>query len=79
MEPKPGIPPSAGSLERLIETIRRSRPDGILTASYYGKREEEFLSQKTGIKVIVIPHDVGATPQARDWFSFMDQVLASLQ
>jgi zinc/manganese transport system substrate-binding protein len=79
VEPKPGIPPSAGSLERLIETIRRSRPDGILTASYYGKREEEFLSQKTGIKVIVIPHDVGATPQARDWFSFMDQVLASLQ
>jgi zinc/manganese transport system substrate-binding protein len=79
VEPKPGIPPSAGYLERLIETIRQTKPDGILTTPYYGSREEEFLAQKTGIKVIVVPHDVGATAGAKDWFSLMDQVLSSLQ
>jgi zinc/manganese transport system substrate-binding protein len=79
VEPKPGIPPSAGYIERLIETIRQTRPDGILTTPYYGSREEEFLSRKTGIKVRVISHDVGATAGAKDWFSFMDQVLASLR
>jgi zinc/manganese transport system substrate-binding protein len=79
MEPKPGIPPSAGHLERLIETIRQTRPNGILTTTYFGRREEDFLSRETGIKVVVVPHDVGATVGTKDWFSLMDQVLSSLQ
>jgi zinc/manganese transport system substrate-binding protein len=78
VEPKPGIPPSAGYIERLIETIRASRPDGILTTPIYGRKEVDFLAQKTGVRGIVIPHDVGATPGANDWFSFMDQTLSAL-
>ena len=78
VEPKPGIPPSAGYIERLIETIKETRPDGILLTPYYGRREADFLTQKTGVRGIVVPHDVGATPGANDWFSFMDQALSAL-
>ena len=78
VEPKPGIPPSAGYIERLIETIKETRPDGILLTPYYGRREADFLTQKTGVRSIVVPHDVGATPGAKDWFSFMDQTLSEL-
>jgi zinc/manganese transport system substrate-binding protein len=78
VEPKPGIPPSAGYIEHLIETIRESRPNGILTTPIYGRKEVDFLAQKTGVRGIVIPHDVGATPGAKDWFSFMDQALSAL-
>ncbi len=55
------------------------KPDAILTTSYYGTREVTFLSQKSGVKYIVVPHDVGATPACKDWFSLMDQVLAALK
>jgi zinc/manganese transport system substrate-binding protein len=78
VEPKPGIPPSAGYIERLIETIRQSRPNGILTTPIYGRKEVDFLTQKTGVRGIVIPNDVGAVPGAKDWFSFMDQTLSAL-
>ena len=78
VEPKPGIPPSAGYIERLIETIRQSRPNGILTTPIYGRKEVDFLAEKTGVRGIIIPHDVGATPGAKDWFSFMDQTLSEL-
>jgi zinc/manganese transport system substrate-binding protein len=78
VEPKPGIPPSAGYIERLIETIRETRPDGILLTPYYGRRETDFLTQKTGVRSIVIPHDVVSTPGAKDWFSFMDEALSAL-
>jgi len=27
----------------------------------------------------VVPHDVGAAPASKDWFSLMDQVLAVLE
>jgi zinc/manganese transport system substrate-binding protein len=79
VEPKPGIPPSAGWVERIIELAKRMKPDAILTTSYYGTREVTFFSQKSGVKYIVVPHDVGATPACKDWFSLMDQVLAALE
>jgi zinc/manganese transport system substrate-binding protein len=79
VEPKPGIPPSAGWVERIIELAKRTKPEAILTTSYYGTREVTFLSQKSGVRYIVVPHDVGATPACKDWFSLMDQVLAALK
>ena len=79
VEPKPGIPPSAGWVERIIELAKRMKPDAILTTAYYGTREVTFLSQKSGVKYIVVPHDVGATPACKDWFSLMDQDLAALK
>jgi len=79
VEPKPGIPPAAGWVERIIELAKRMKPDAILTTSYYGTREVTFLSQKSRVKYVVVPHDVGATPTCKDWFSLMDQVLATLE
>ncbi len=79
VEPKPGIPPSAGWVEKMIELAKRMKPDAILTTPYYGTREVTFLSQKSGVKYIVVPHDVGATPACKDWFSLMDQILAALK
>jgi len=79
VEPKPGIPPSAGYLENLIESIKRTKPDGILTTPNYGRKEIALLSGKTGVKAIVVPSDVGAGAGTGDWFSFMDTVLSSLK
>jgi zinc/manganese transport system substrate-binding protein len=78
VEPKPGIPPSASYIEHLIETIRGSRPNGILTTPIYGRKEVDFLAEKTGVRGIIIPHDVGATQGANDWFSFMDLTLSAI-
>jgi zinc/manganese transport system substrate-binding protein len=79
IEEKPGIPPSAAYVEKILDLIRQTKPDGIITTGYYEKKAPEYLSQKTGVKVIVLPHDVGSTPQAKDWFSLMDQVLEPLK
>jgi zinc/manganese transport system substrate-binding protein len=78
VEPKPGIPPSAGYLSDLVELIKRSKPDAILATEANGKRESEALGQKTGTKVVILPNDVG-NPGASDWFSLMDTVIKSLQ
>ncbi|MBI5185758.1 MAG: zinc ABC transporter substrate-binding protein [Nitrospinae bacterium] len=76
VEQKPGIPPSAAHIEGLIEDMKANKPDGILTTAFYGKKEAESISSKTGIKVIVLPADVGSEKGTGDWFAFMDQVLA---
>ena len=79
VEPKPGIPPSAAHVEGLIAGMKGSKPDGILSTSYYGKKESESIGEKTGVKVILLPGDVGSLPGADDWFAFMDMVLAALR
>ena len=79
IESMPGIPPSSAHIERLIGEINRIKPDGLLTTAYYGKRETEFLSQKTGVKVVVAPHDVGCREDVKDWFALMDKVIESLK
>jgi zinc/manganese transport system substrate-binding protein len=79
IEPKPGIPPSAAHIEELIEMMKTAKPVAILVTPAYGLKEAEFLSSKTGVKVIVLPHDVGSMPGTDDWFSFMDKAMASMQ
>lgn len=79
IEPKPGIPPSAAYIEDLIERMKATKPDGIMTTGYYGKKEANTISLKTGVKVIALPADVGAMPGTDDWFSFMERVLSSLR
>jgi zinc/manganese transport system substrate-binding protein len=79
IEPKPGIPPSAGHIEGLIEQMKKSRTDGILVTPSHGKAEAESLAKKTGVKVILIPQDVGSVSGVSNWFAFMDTVLSSLK
>jgi len=77
VEPKPGIPPSAGYLADLIELMKRSKPDAIVATEVNGKKESEALGQKTGTRVIILPHDVG-NAGVQDWFGLMDAVINSL-
>lgn len=79
IEPKPGIPPSLRHVEGLIETVRDGKPDAILTTGYGGKREVLFISQKTDVKGIVVPPDVGSNEGINDWFDLMDRVLKSIE
>ncbi len=79
MEPKPGIPPSAAHIEELIEDMKQTKPGGILVSSAYGTDDAEALSAKTGVKVIVMPQDVGSLPGTDDLLSFWDKVVSALK
>jgi ABC-type Zn uptake system ZnuABC Zn-binding protein ZnuA len=79
VEQKPGIPPSAGYVEELIKNMKGDEPDGLLTTSYSGRKESQSIGEKTGVKVILLPGDVGAMAGTDDWFAFMDTVLEALK
>lgn len=79
VEAKPGIPPAAGHIEALIENMKAAKPDGILTTGFYGRKESESISARTGVRLITLPGDVGGVKGSDDYLSFMDKVLTSLQ
>ena len=79
VEAKPGIPPSASHVEGLIAAMQSNMPDALLTTGFYGGKEAESISARTGVKVITLPADVGALAGTDDWIAFMDQTLTLLQ
>ncbi len=78
IEPKPGIPPSAGHIDKLVDIIKDKKPDAILITAVAGKKEADSIRQRTGVRVIVLPHDVGVEKGIEDWFSMIDEALTRL-
>jgi zinc/manganese transport system substrate-binding protein len=78
IEPKPGVPPSAGALSELLAKLKAESTAAIMRASHNDPKAPEWLSERTGIPVVVIPYTVGGTPEAKDLFSLFDDTLARL-
>ena len=60
IEPLPGISPSSKHTLELIKTIKEQNVKTILQDVYHEKKTANFIATKTGAKVKVVPHDVGA-------------------
>jgi zinc/manganese transport system substrate-binding protein len=72
VEPKPGIQPSAKHLEELVQRLGRGDVRLILTRPYVEHRSTDSLAEKTGVKVITLPLEVGGAPEATDYFKLFD-------
>jgi len=60
IEPLPGIPPSSRHTMELINIIKTQKPCCIVHDVYHSTKTATYLNDKTGIKVIIMPHDIGA-------------------
>ena len=74
IEPLPGISPNAKHVENLINRIKEGDIFAILQDVYHEKATAQYIASKTGVKVIVLPHDVGTFPEIKslpDLFDYM--------
>jgi zinc/manganese transport system substrate-binding protein len=78
LEPKPGLEPTSGHLAELLERLRREPAQMILRAAYHDGRASEWLAERAGIPVVVLPFTVGGTDQAKDLFSLFDDTVQRL-
>ncbi len=78
LEDKPGIPPTAGHLADLLAGLSQQKVELIVRATYQPERPSEWLSERSGIPAVVIPHAVGATEGAKDLYSMFDDMLDRL-
>jgi len=60
IEPLPGISPSSKHTIQLINTMNKNSVKIILQDVYHEKKTAQFIASKTGAKVVIIPHDLGA-------------------
>jgi len=78
IEPKPGVPPSAGYLAGLVAKLSTTPPRMILVNAYNDPKAAEWLSARVKAKVVTLPFSVGGTPEAKDLFGLFDDTLNRL-
>jgi zinc/manganese transport system substrate-binding protein len=78
IEPKPGVPPSAGYLAGLVTKLTETPPKMILRNAYNDPKAAEWLSARIHAPVVLLPYSVGGTPEAKDLFSLFDDTINRL-
>ena len=72
IEPKPGIPPSAKHVQKMIQIIKDQNIKLMLVASYFERNSARMIEEKTGIKAVFLPLFVGGVPEVNDNFQLVD-------
>jgi len=79
VEPKPGLPPTAGHLAELVGRLKAEPADFITRSMYNEPKATEWLAERTGIPLVALPYTVGGTPEAKDLFGLFDDSIARLK
>jgi zinc/manganese transport system substrate-binding protein len=78
IEPKPGVPPSAGHLAKLVITLSAAPPRMILRNAYNDPKAANWLSERVHAPVVTMPFSVGGTPGASDLYGLFDDSINQL-
>jgi zinc/manganese transport system substrate-binding protein len=78
IEPKPGVPPSAGYLAELVTKLIATPPKMILRNAYNDSKAADWLAERVHAPVVLLPFSVGGTPEAKDLFGLFDDTLNRL-
>ncbi|MFC1520978.1 metal ABC transporter substrate-binding protein [Elusimicrobiota bacterium] len=78
MEPRPGIPPTPSHIARLLKKIKKEDAKIILVEPYISPKGPNYLAQKTGIKVMVVPPSVGGAEGVETYVGLFDHLISRL-
>ncbi|MCP4409886.1 MAG: zinc ABC transporter solute-binding protein [Gammaproteobacteria bacterium] len=78
LEPKPGVPPSAGYLAGLQAKLESQQPLAIIRSPISDPGPSEWLANRTGVAQLVLPYTVGSTKGTKDLFSLFEDIITQL-
>lgn len=78
VEPLPGIPPTSRHIDALGQIFTTHSVRFILHDVYHPDSASKHLSQKFGIPMKIIPHDVGALPNIKTLEELFDEIARRL-
>lgn len=80
LEPRPGMAPSPGHLQRLLEGLRREPPLAVVVAGYHDPRAARWLAGQLGTAtpLLTLPATVAEDADGAALLRWMDELVASL-
>lgn len=78
VEPKPAIPPSPRSVQRLINTMGKDRIKVILAANFYDESRVRRICQRVGAVPAIVAFSTRGKPGITSYFRLVDHWIGSL-
>lgn len=78
LEPRPGVPASAGYLAQVIQTLNSRPARFVIRAAYEDPRSGDFINQRARIPAVTLPFTIGGTPGATNLFTLYDDTITRL-
>ena len=78
LEPKPGLPPTSRHLSVVLKSIEAHKVKGILVGSYQDRKAANWLQEKSGLSVVLLPYTVGGNKEVSNLFELFDHTIAAL-
>lgn len=75
IEEKPGIPPSQDYLAALIKKIKAEGIKVIFVDTIYPTKDGQFIADKTSVKIVSSPIDLGGAPGTDDYVSLINTLI----
>jgi len=72
LEPLPGVPPTGRHLTEVVERARAEGARGVLASPYFDGRHARWVSDKTGIPVVPMAHQVGSREGTGDYLAMIE-------
>ncbi len=79
LEPKPGIPPTTGHLEEVLQTLKTNRAGLIIRAPFNSEQASDWLADKAAIPAVVLPYTVSNEGEPKDLFALYDGIIKGLK
>lgn len=77
LEPRPGVPPSVGQLQRVAEGAKRADAQVILRTPYQDPRPAQWLAEHAGLPVAILPYAPDGK-EVPDLFALFDTIITRL-
>jgi zinc/manganese transport system substrate-binding protein len=80
LEPQPGMPPTPGHLQRVLQATRAAPPRAVVVSLYQDVRPAQWLAQQLGgsTRLLQLPSTVTEDAQAADLAALFDGLIAQL-
>ena len=78
LEPKPGMPPSPGHVNGVIQTMRAERVKVLLTENFRSRRFPDLVERETGAKAVFVPGAVEGEPGIDSYVKLFDAIVGRL-
>jgi zinc/manganese transport system substrate-binding protein len=81
LEPRPGLAPTPGHLQKLLAQTRASPPHAIVVSSYQDPRSAQWLARQLGgrVRVLQLPATIEPDDADRGLTRWFDQILEMLE
>jgi zinc/manganese transport system substrate-binding protein len=78
VEPKPGIAPSAGHVNNVIQAMKREKVKVVLSENFRSKRFPDLISRAADAKAVYVPVLVQGEPGIDSYFELFDSIVGRL-